>query len=431
MSLPDDTAAKLRAHSEKVVPLMQDQVINDPNRRRIKATPFVLRDPSEIPPREFVYGRHYIRRFVTGTVAPGSVGKSTMVLVEAVAMASGRDLLGVPVREPLRVWYGNGEDPFEEIERRVTAICLHYGVTSEDLGDRLFINSGREEADGNGRGVEIVIAREDGKAGGLQIAVPVVEDLKATLIGNAIDVWMLDPFVSVHEVNENDNSRIGPIIKTFAQIADATNTSCELVHHTKKASGQDDENAALDARGAAAFVDRCRSVRALIRMTREQGDGFGLDTFAREHRKYFRVELGKANLSPPHAHTVWRTLVDQPLGNATDRLREDHIGVVCAWAPTDPMKGFGAADVLAIQKKIADGNYRWDRRADPWVGDLILDALEWGKTEAANINAVKKLLSDWVKSGLIEVVEDRDKKRNLRPFVRVRRWIEVNATVTD
>jgi hypothetical protein len=98
----------------------------------LAATLWVWRDPKMIQPREFLYGKHYIRKFVSvGFGAPGG-GKSSKRLIEALAMASGRALLGVkPVRK-LRVWYWNGEDPSEETDRRLAAACLHYGIKSEE-----------------------------------------------------------------------------------------------------------------------------------------------------------------------------------------------------------------------------------------------------------------------------------------------------------
>src|SRR6202158_230820 len=35
---------------------------------KIIPTPFVLRDPGQIPPREWLYASHYIRKFVTATI---------------------------------------------------------------------------------------------------------------------------------------------------------------------------------------------------------------------------------------------------------------------------------------------------------------------------------------------------------------------------
>jgi AAA domain len=67
-------------------------------------TAFQWRDPATIPRREFLYGNRYIRGFVSATVAPGGVGKSSVALVEVVAMAAGRDLLGSAPSAPLKVW---------------------------------------------------------------------------------------------------------------------------------------------------------------------------------------------------------------------------------------------------------------------------------------------------------------------------------------
>src|SRR4051794_17267583 len=52
----------------------------------IDPQPFVLRDPRSIPPREWLYGHHYIRGFASSTVAPGGTGKSILLKVEAAAM---------------------------------------------------------------------------------------------------------------------------------------------------------------------------------------------------------------------------------------------------------------------------------------------------------------------------------------------------------
>src|SRR5262245_43866018 len=60
---------------------------------RIEFTPFVLRPPHLVPRREWLYGRHYIRKYCSATIATGGLGKSSLVLVEAVAAASGRRLL--------------------------------------------------------------------------------------------------------------------------------------------------------------------------------------------------------------------------------------------------------------------------------------------------------------------------------------------------
>lgn len=61
----------------------------------IKATPYAWTDPTTLPRRDFVYGKYLIRKFVSATIAPGGVGKSSLVVTEALSMVSGKALLGV------------------------------------------------------------------------------------------------------------------------------------------------------------------------------------------------------------------------------------------------------------------------------------------------------------------------------------------------
>src|SRR5271169_678069 len=111
----------------------------------INATPYAWKDPSKIPLRAWLYGNLLIRKFVTATVSPGGVGKSSLVATETMAQVTGKDLLGVLPAEPLRVWLWNLEDPQEETERKLQAAALHYKLVAEDIGDRLFVDSGRDQ----------------------------------------------------------------------------------------------------------------------------------------------------------------------------------------------------------------------------------------------------------------------------------------------
>src|SRR5260370_41658878 len=60
-------------------------------------------------------------------------------------MISARPLLGICSPSALRIWLWNLEDPQEETERRIQAAALHYGMTPDDIGDRRFVDSGRDQ----------------------------------------------------------------------------------------------------------------------------------------------------------------------------------------------------------------------------------------------------------------------------------------------
>ena len=84
----------------------------------IFATPYAWRDPATIAKREWLYGYLLIRKFVSVTVSPGDIGKSSLIAAEALAMTAERDLLGVLPPRRLRVWLWNLEDSQEETERK-------------------------------------------------------------------------------------------------------------------------------------------------------------------------------------------------------------------------------------------------------------------------------------------------------------------------
>ena len=366
-------------------------------------TPFTFRDPATIPRRRFVYGRHFIRGFVSATLAPGGVGKSSLALVEAVAMATGRNLLGV--QPPLTVWYVNLEDPREEIERRVAAICLHFRIDPAEIEGRLFFD---------GRETEIVLATQT-KSGAV-VAVPVVEALKAAIKDNAIDVAMIDPFVSSHRVAENDNNAIDLVVKALGRIAGETNAAIDVVHHTRKNGGA--EITAEDSRGASAQVAAARSVRVLNRMSESEAERAGVEE--EQRRRYFRVEIDKANLAPP-TKAAWCCLESVALGNGSGGIidDQDYIAVVIPWTWPDVFQDVTAADLREVQKRVAAGRCRENSQAADWVGNIVADVLGLDAGNKAHKAKIKSILKTWKMNGALVAVPGKDDARREKTFIEV------------
>ena len=105
------------------------------------------RDPTDIPKRDFLFGKHYARKNIGATIGAGGRSKTTLGLYEAVSMAAGIQLTtgeALPTGA-LRVWALNGEEDQDELDRRLAAICQHYNITEADLGGRLFAQSVRDK----------------------------------------------------------------------------------------------------------------------------------------------------------------------------------------------------------------------------------------------------------------------------------------------
>lgn len=369
-------------------------------------TPFAWTDPTEIAPREWLYDQHLIRKYVSGTISPGGVGKSALKLAEALSMATGRGLLTGRDIKPLRVWYWNGEDPEEETRRRVAAACKHYGISREQIGGRLFLDSGRE--------TKIVLAKET--KGGLVIGHPVREALVAAIKANRIDVFIVDPFVSSHQVSENDNSKINDVVNEFREIADTTNCAIELVHHSRKTGGA--EVTAEDSRGGGALVNAFRSTRVLNQMSDDEARKNLVDPA--ERRQFFRVDDGKVNLAPYAATDRWFRFESVLLGNGRPGLAEDNVGVVTAWKRPKPSEGLPSD---AVQKAIAalgDGQWRENMQSKDWVGVPIGEALGLDPEHAGERMRINSLIREWIAAAYLEVFEAPDEGRRPRKFVRPR-----------
>ena len=373
---------------------------------RIRATPFSYRDPAGFPKRRWLYGRHLIRKYISCTVAPAGIGKSSLLLVEAVALATGRNLTGKQVHEgAVRVWLINLEDPLEELERRVLAILLYYKIDPADLGDRLFLDSGRT--------VKVVLAHAT--KSGVQIATPVVDALKAEIRERAIDVLIVDPMVKAHRVVENDNSAIDMVCTEFAGIADETECAIELVHHVKKGTGV--EITVEDGRGASALLGAVRSARVLNPMSKDEAEKAG-GLIARD---YFRDTNGKANLAPPPDRSDWYHKVSVSLGNGVGGIIDDsdHVGVVEQWQWPDLMEKVTLDHLKRVQVKVMQGTYRENHMAKDWVGKAVAEIMGLDVKKVGDKKVVQTALGAWFASGALVRVMRPDAHRELKPFVEV------------
>ena len=373
-------------------------------RRLIAATPFILCDPGTIPPRDWLYGRNYIRKFVSATVAPGALGKSSLVLVEIVAMVTNLPLLGIVPSAPLRVWYFNGEDPREEIQRRIAATAIRYRIAPSELEGRLFVDSGRER--------KLVIARENGN--GISIQDQLIKDLIAILTENRIDVLVIDPTVTSHVVNENNNMQIAAVCDLWAKIAEVANCAVALIHHVRKGSNGfgGGELTADDARGAGALVAAARTVRVLNPMTKSEAERCGVE----QPRGYFRADDGKANMAPAEV-ARWYHLASVDLGNATGDLPSDHVAVVEVWKWPDPLAELTKRDLHEVQNRVANGDARLDAQAKGWVGNIVGDVLGLNVADARARAKIKSIVKIWIKNGALRVVTRPDERRRMKQFV--------------
>lgn len=154
-------------------------------------------DIDEIPPRRWLLGNIFCRRFVSSLIADGGVGKTAVRIAQLLALATGRPLTGEHVFQRSRVLYLSLEDDRDELRRRVRAAMLHHGVSAEEIRGWFFLTALGSS------GWKLAIT-ENGEHKTSILQTRLVEMIQR----RRIDVVCLDPFVKSHAVEENANNAI-------------------------------------------------------------------------------------------------------------------------------------------------------------------------------------------------------------------------------
>jgi hypothetical protein len=371
----------------------------------------------DYPDAPWVYGRMLLRGTCTSVIPPGGIGKSPLLCGTSLALITGRHLMGKAVcGGAQRVWIWNLEDDGDEMSRSIQAAAKHYRVEQEEVSGRLFLDSAME-------GAGLCTAIED--AAGFRLLQPIYAAITAELIRRKIDVLIIDPFVSSHEVEENANSKIDKIAKAWPRVAKAAECSIVLVHHTSKAGSG--EATAHSSRGAVALTDACRSAVVLNRMSPEAAKKFRIDEA--ERRRYFSAGDDKHNRAPAE-NADWYRLASVDLGNGQLGCG-DSIGVAEPWSRPDPFDGLTGSHLYQVQVRVAEGEWQEDFRAKDWVGRAVADVLGLDLEEAAEKARVRQMLKNWIAEGALNVIEKDTAARQTKSFVEVGRWQnDTSATLT-
>ena len=363
-------------------------------------TPFVWRDPATLPRRQWIYGQHLLRKQVSVTVAPGGVGKSSLTICEALAMASERKLLGEWTAKGLNVWLFNLEDPRDELDLRIHAAMQHHCVSYAEIEGRLFVDSGRER--------ELCTATQT--RDGVRIVKPVLAALENEIKVREIDVLVVDPFVSSHQAGENDNVAIDLIAKEWARLADRCNCAIELVHHTRKTNGV--EATSEDGRGGSSLLAAARSGRVLNKMSDDMRQDAGISQG--DTRTYFSVTRDKANLAPV-GNRVWRRMEGVELANG------ESVGVAEVWEWPDVFDDIDVEDLLAVQHAIDGKGYRFSEQSgNEWAGYVVAEILNLDSD--GDKKRIKKIIAAWVRSGALLKGSKEGPQRRQVPTLEVGEW---------
>jgi hypothetical protein len=371
-------------------------------------TPIEDFNPLTLPRRQWIYGRTYIRGYVSLTASAGGIGKTSLTMVEAVAIATGRKLLDQDVHERTKVWLVNLEDPRSESLLRLAAVMQHYGIAHKDLAGWLFLD-GEDD-------IRITLAAEtrDGVTENDALLNYMINKVKALGIG----VILIDPLISAHMVNENSNMAVQVVVAMLRKLARETGASVHPVHHIRKGNGDD---ATVDSvRGANALIGAARAARVLNKVSEEAAEKLGLEGDA--GRGIFRSDDAKSNLAAPADKATYMQTIGVQIANG------EHIAVVRTVNLPDAFEGVTAEAAMKCQRAIGkaaeDEPLRESSQAKAWVGHTIGELLDIDTTEKAGKGRVTAILKQWVKTDVLRVEKMPDPRQGREiSVVVVGTWI--------
>jgi len=369
---------------------------------------WVFKTGAEVPRRGLIYGRHYVRKFCSCTIGLSGAGKSNLVLVEAVAMASGHNLLGDETIEPVKVWHHNAEEPMEELDRRLAAICQHYGIRREDIDHNLFVTSGRD--------TEIILGKKT-KTSEFEPNQALVTRIKHDIKANGIAVVQFDPIINVYDGDET-NRAFANLTRLASQIADECDCAIELEHHSRKTGGE--EVTVEHARGGSSLIGGVRSARIINTMTSQEAQERSIAQ--RERRRFFRLENGKSNLYVPTDDSQWFELVSVMLDNGDAFVDGDRMGVATRCELGEALDGIDADAIARVLEAARQGGpWRRHKQSQQWIGHLIAEVLGLENGTPATDRQVNAVIVRCIDKGQLKIVRGRDSQRRPREFLEAQK----------
>ena len=244
-------------------------------------------DAKKIPQRRWLLGRRRSVGEVTVDAGPPGVNKSSLLLIDAVAIATGRKLLADEVHESGGVLLLAGEDARRDVESRLAGILEYYKIKPQQLRNRLHIVYLDELEDASS--YSLARMREDMAALNTHMLEWLREFPKVIAI-------MVDPLAAWHQLIENSNDVLQVLWSALRSVAVRSHRHVGVDHHVTKAAMLDPEAhignlAAL--RGGSVLGAGVRWAFTMARLRADTAERHGIKDEERRH--YRRLDTLKAS----------------------------------------------------------------------------------------------------------------------------------------
>lgn len=355
------------------------------------------------PPREKLLGNSFCKEFLSGLISPGGIGKTTLRILQALALTCGGvdekgiGISGERVYQRSRVLILCMEDSRKELDRRLWAMMRHHSIEPKDVKGWLFVDAPR------GLKLALTGKKQQWIRGELEGLV------REAVQQYGFDLVIFDPLVDAHELDENFAGDMNYVCGLLTKMAIELAIAIDSPHHTRKgatAPGDPDSG-----RGSTAIPAKSRLVYTLTVMSLEEAKAFNVDP--EDRFSYLRLDSAKVNIAPHARRARWFKLVGVSLGNATEKYPDgDFVQAMEVWTPPETWQGMDADVIEAILSDIEQGmpnrqrysNYNAAKERSAW---LVVQnhCPEKGEAEC------KEVIRAWVNNGTLYVDEYHDPVR--------------------
>ncbi len=219
-----------------------------------------------LPPRPWLVKPLLLKGYVTVCLGPPGGGKSIFSMLLAVSLVSGLDLTGVGAPEAVcNVLVINNEDDGDEMQRRFQGVLLAHGIDQSKLRGKIYWQSGYERS--------YKLARGEGKEK-TPAATEDAHEIARFCRDHDIGAVFMDPLVSLHDTNENDNAAIEKVAEIVRTVSANSGAAVHLVAHIRKQVARTQRGTQASLEAARCELDGWRGARSLygrkdVRQTRQ------------------------------------------------------------------------------------------------------------------------------------------------------------------
>lgn len=203
---------------------------------------------AELTPRCII--ENYLYADIAQLAGPGSAGKTTLILYEAVHIALGLPVWGLKVLNPGWTLFVSAEDARPRLVARLREIMVHLGLSIEQRATAL---RGVRVWDVTGEGLRLVFL-----ANGTVTLTSLADELVETFSDDPPAVLVFDPTVSFGASESLVNDNETGLITAGRRLVRGLDCCVRFLHHTGKANAREKTLDQYTGRGGSALADGSR-----------------------------------------------------------------------------------------------------------------------------------------------------------------------------